>query len=404
MAGGVSVHDASAAATGYLYQFEWALLQAARSYPDHPERRLSVEKLDDIGWEDEGGPTDLSQVKHHGGHASLTDFQDDVWRTFGAWLDHGPPEASDGPRLTLVTTAVAAAGSAMELLRASEAGEGLTPAVVQALDVLEGVAGSSGSKATEVTRRRFLGLRREQRELFLARVRVLDGALPALDVRAELVRALGHAKPRASGRFVDSLLGWWGGVVLDLLQKRAPWVLVLDVHERISGLRDEYGPESLPTTVQEQDVEALAAGGRDLLLAHQLAWVGASPRYVELALLDFYRAYEQRTHWVEEELVGGWELDLFERRLREEWERAFEAMSSRLPVGSTEQERAAAGLALVDRLMQSTAVLLRQRYQEGFLARGTRHALAGHGQRDARIGWHPDFRVRVEQVLLGRPA
>ncbi|MEJ5867663.1 ABC-three component system protein [Pseudokineococcus sp. 5B2Z-1] len=401
---GASTHDASAAATGYLYQFQWALLQAVRAYPDQPDRRLSLEKLDDVGWEDETHPTDLTQVKHHGGTTALTDHQDDVWRTIASWLDHGPPEAPGAPRLTLVTTAVASPGSAMALLRASDAGEGYTPAVEQALGRLERVAGESRSQVTAAARERFLGLRREQRELLMARVRVLDGALPVQNMREELIRALGHAVPTAVDSFLDSLLGWWGGVVLDLLQKRTPWVRVLDVHERVSGLLQDYGPDSLPTTVHEADVRELASAGGGQLLAQQLSWVGASPRYVELALIDFYRAYEQRTRWVEDELVGRWELDLFEERLREEWERAFEATVSRLPAGSTEQERSAAGFALADQLLQSASVLLRSRYHDGFLARGTRHALANHRSDDSRIGWHPDFRSRVEQVLLGSPA
>lgn len=39
-------HGAAAAALGYLYQFDWALVEVLEAYPEHADRRLSIEKLD----------------------------------------------------------------------------------------------------------------------------------------------------------------------------------------------------------------------------------------------------------------------------------------------------------------------------------------------------------------------
>ncbi len=48
-------------------------------------------------------------------------------------------------------------------------------------------------------------------------------------------------------------------------------------------------------------------------------------------------------------------------------------------------------------LLDATAVRVRARYDDAFFARGKRHELADAGH----IGWHMDFKDRVEALLLG---
>ena len=49
-------HEASAAATGYLFQCRCALFAGLRAIPDSPRLQLSVEKFDDVAFEANGEP------------------------------------------------------------------------------------------------------------------------------------------------------------------------------------------------------------------------------------------------------------------------------------------------------------------------------------------------------------
>src|ERR1700689_3302834 len=112
----VTDFSAQESALGYLYQARhalWLLL-------DGPEERETVlETLDDIVFEQEGVASDLLQTKHHTVVANLTDASPELWKTLRIWSTHVRDGTVTVPRttLTLITTAIAPAGSIASLLR-----------------------------------------------------------------------------------------------------------------------------------------------------------------------------------------------------------------------------------------------------------------------------------------------
>ncbi|MFC8920782.1 hypothetical protein ACFT5C_34135 [Streptomyces sp. NPDC057116] len=109
-----SAHEASASALGYLFQAQLALLELLRGQEERPDGAISLELHDDVAWEEGGRPVDLLQIKHHiRGVRTLSDKDDDVWRTIQSWMDTHQPGDKDGPTLTLVTTQQARPGTAM---------------------------------------------------------------------------------------------------------------------------------------------------------------------------------------------------------------------------------------------------------------------------------------------------
>jgi hypothetical protein len=52
-------HDASASATGYLFQCRYALLLGLKATIDTPNVEISIEKFDDIAFESGGDPSSL---------------------------------------------------------------------------------------------------------------------------------------------------------------------------------------------------------------------------------------------------------------------------------------------------------------------------------------------------------
>ena len=114
------MHEASASATGYLFQCRYALLAGLRAIPDAPELDISIEKLDDVAFESVGEPRQLIQTKHHIGKiGNLTDASVDLWKTLLIWSKRAATDVNSlfRVRFVLLTTASAPDGSAASFMR-----------------------------------------------------------------------------------------------------------------------------------------------------------------------------------------------------------------------------------------------------------------------------------------------
>ena len=361
--------------------------------PDRPDATLTLEMHDDVAWEENGTPTELLQTKHHQQTArTLGDSGDDMWRSLLVWLQTASPGDPDGPLMHLVSTDVAAAGSAAFALRAGTRDE---PA---ALARLAGAAVNSASAATEKARSRFLALGEAGQRVFLARITVVDGAPHLEDVDARARRVLAWALPKShEDLFMHMLWGWWDGQAIGVLRGLRGGISVPEVYQKISDLRDQFTQDRLPTLVELGDIDAaeLSAAYAGHPFVHQLGWVNWPPVNLQKAVIDYFRAYTQTARWVSEDLIGLDELQRFEEELVDEWEREFEFMRIDLGESGTEADKQRAGAKLLRQLLDAAAVRVRARYDDAFFARGKRHELADMG----RVGWHADFEARLRDIL-----
>jgi hypothetical protein len=386
-------HNASASAVGYLYQVYWCLVELLESAPIKPDQAISLETHDDVAWEESGSPVELLQAKHHVGVSTgLGDKDTDIWKTLLVWMNTAQPADPQGPALVLVTTSVAQPGTAAHALRTDV--RDTTTAVIK----LTEAARSSSAENTKKARERFLTLTDAERQIFLARVVVADGAPTADDLDEKLARVLWHALPRSNqDLFLSMVWRWWAAVALDMLRGRRAVMSVGEAHAAISHLRDQFAEDNLPTTVELADIDesyVIAVHGEDVFV-HQMRWVAYNETNLRRAIVDYYRAVTQATKWLTEDLIGMHELGKFEDNLRDEWARVFADMVEDLGPDADEASKIAAGKELLRRLRDSTSVNVRPRYNEPFFARGRRHVMANVGT----IGWHPDFQSRLEHLL-----
>jgi hypothetical protein len=349
-------------------------------------------RSDDIQFDD---PLELVQVKHHLGETiSLTDASVDLWRSLAVWMDALEHAVEPPALLVLATTARAAAGSAAAAL---------TPTDRQpdtALVRLEEVASSSTNEQTSEARSRFLALNPDRRRALVDRITVLDETVRIDSFDEALADELFHVLPRdREESFLDRLKGWWIRTAAALLARRLTAITPADVRAYVDDLRDQFTPDNLPTDLDLEDFdEASADGYRDRRFVRQLNFIAASAHQLLLAIRDYHRAYTQRSRWLREDLVGIQELDRFERRLRDEWEHAFEHMVRELPAGASEEDKQRAGRALLHAVGERSQARVRPLFHEGFLTRGSLHGLADDTDQD--VGWHPEFRRLLEELLL----
>jgi len=386
-------HNAASSALGYLYQSQWPLLELLRRSEERPDWAITVELYDDVAWEHGGTATELLQLKHHLRTVrGLGDKDVDVWRTIKAWMDTQDVSDPEGPTLTVVTTQTAAADSAVAALRPQERN------VMRALELLEAAAAESTAEVSAGWRRRFLDLDPAARAIFVGRIYVLDAAPAIGDLDAAVRRVLRWALPRGhEDIFMELMWAWWHGKVVEMLQGQRRHVNAVDVALKVDELRDQFSRGNLPTLVQPEHFDpAEEAAYLDRCFVQQLRWVGMPARLIQIAIIDYYRAYVQTARWIDDDLIGLDELETFEARLRDEWEREYEWMVADLPPDADDEAKRRAGLRLLRETLDRTGIRVRERYDEAFFCRGKHHELADTG----RVGWHPDFADRVEAMLL----
>jgi hypothetical protein len=171
--GDANIHEASASATGYLFQCRCALLAGLRAIPESPQLAISIEKFDDIAFEADGEAIELIQTKHHiGKKGNLSDASVDLWKTLLIWsnLVAKDVEAPFRLRFVLLTTAAAPHGSAASYLRLRDRNE------AEADKLLLRCAAQSKSKENAEAYAAYKSLPEDLRLSLLRAVMVLDSS------------------------------------------------------------------------------------------------------------------------------------------------------------------------------------------------------------------------------------
>lgn len=381
-----NAHEASASVTGYLYQCRYALLKGLEATLDSPEIRISIEKFDDIAFEVNGLPIHLIQTKHHKAKTgNLTDSSADLWKTLLIWIksiaiDRG---GFSRTRHFLITTGLAPANSASFLLRTESRNE------AQADVLLLTTANSSKNRALQEAFNAYKDLPEEARLALLRSLYVLDGSPSITDVKEDIYRQLHRAVGREHIEiFTERLEGWWFDQVISMLSSNeADSIPVMAIESRIDELREEFRRSSLPVDFRSSSPPQEVIAQLDSRpFVHQLRKINLGSTRIEYAIRDYYRASEQRSKWVREELLMNDELKTFEQALIEAWQPRFAAQQDDLLPDSDETDRIRSGRDLFTWAEQHACFPLRS-LRERFLTHGSYHILANRYV----VGWHPDF-------------
>ena len=392
-------HSAAGSAAGYLYQCQAALIELLRRGWEEPDLVLFLEALDDV--EIQGGDArEALQIKHHtGGSGSVTDASVDLWRTLAVWLDILPGlAAGEQPSFTLLTTGQAPDGSAASLLRADGARD-----ETAALGMLETAAATSSNQQTQAARKRFTQLPPNERMRLVQAIEVRDEQPPISDFYKELERELKNVfRPQHRDDFLGALEGWWFRQCRRLLTDRTPGVTGRDLTNYIARLRDGFTEDNLPPPLDPANLtETELANYSKRSFVRQLEWIAYANEQIVTAIHDFYNAEAERSRWLRTGLLAIGDLEDYERRLVETWQRAFQDMVRELEEHvDAETAKQHAGRVLLQQLRTQDRVRIRPKYSEEMITHGTLHELADRPRPYRRqIGWHPDFEERLEALL-----
>ncbi len=383
-------------ALGYLYQVRAALLWSLQKLREDESFQVSIEVLDDVAFESNvGEPSTFLQTKHHANRlAALTDSCSDLWKTLRVWIEgtiagNIPANAA----LQLITTGTAPANSAANKLKS------FNRDAIGARALLDVIARTSTSKANDSAYRAYESLSAPQRLAILERVVVIDAAPTIGDIDQELRTVVFWAVDRVNQTpFLDRLEGWWFRRVIDqLIADPSARIGSIEIESEMSDLRDQFRQDSLPIDGDLLDFElddATSEAHVNYRFVKQLDVIEAGKRRIASAIRDYYRAYEQRSRWVREDLVVQLDLKRYEKRLFEEWETVFDAVCDEVGLDATDAQRKKAARSILQ-WAERASIPIRPGVTEPFLCRGSLHMIADEG----RIGWHPDFRAMLSTVL-----
>lgn len=394
----LSQFSASDSALGYLYQARLALLWSLKRLKDSSDFVVSLETIDDVTFESNGQPDELLQTKHHLTRpAALTDASPDLWKSLRVWFEGTASKIIPSQtQLCLATTSTAGAGSAAaKLLQADRD-------VDAALAALQATAQTSNSQDNAAAYAAFLAIPLNERRAILERVVILDRTPTIVDLNDQLKAEVFWATER---RFQDAFLqyleGWWfRRVVTQLAQINAgDKILGAELESQMSDFREQFKQDALPIAddlLNFSPDDAAIAAHEDSIFVRQLGLVKAGKQRVTAAVRDYYRAFEQRSRWLRHDLLMVGDLEIYEKRLTEEWQLVFEAMRDELGAAAADTAKEAAARKVLE-WAERTTIPIRPSVTEPFVTRGSFHILAD----DLRIGWHAEFQQRLQHLLGG---
>lgn len=382
---------------GYVYQIRFAL---AHLMKQDESQALLIEADDDVELRDVEGKKTLISLKHKQVGETVGTLSTDFWKSVRIWLDR---YIRDGNlacdhAYCMVTTARVGPTS---LLRYFLAGAGAKPADFAKQLVAE-LQGSRAALSAQIDTT-FSSLTSAQIDDFLARIVIADSSLRIMELDtafAPLLRSVA-AKFRVDVR--ERMEGWWLREAIELIQGERKPITGAEVWAKFAQVNSEYYDERLPITFDDaypdQEIDAMKDTRQ---FVEQLRAIGMSSDSLEMAILDFYRAFSQRAHWTRVNALVGGEIRKFEQRLIEEWKRARGWAMVKAP--RNEAEFQAAGRQLYDWAEnQSKGLQIRKDVTEDFVRRGSFHILADEKPLP-RVHWHPQFLERLKAATSKVPA
>lgn len=379
---------------GYIFQPRFALLKVLALPEDCV---VYIARNDDVEFVETDGRISLASLKHKAPGDRLSDLSTDFWKSVRIWLAHYKSigRATANARFLLFSTAVISPGSFLAQFVDTDA-----DGDARAKDASNALA-TSQSKEIAKVKSDLADLSAEEASDFYARITIFPDT-PRIDDIPELInRRLITVRRQSRQDLFERLEGWWLNQIIEVLtSKRTEPIKVQEVTDKLALLADEYKVDNLPITFGDSLPESGVDAHNDpRLFVEQLRTLNLSAERIRFAIIDYYRAFEQRSSWARASLLVSNEIEKYEDKLVDEWARYREFICENITDESAEDACIQAGRELYKWAEQSTGQLrIRERVAEPYVIRGTFHILA-NGSPRPRVHWHPRFLQRLAEIF-----
>lgn len=383
---------------GYIYQPRFALLKILQ-LPE--EFSILIEMEDDIEFADEDGNKTLGSLKHKALGDRLTDLSVDFWKSVRIWLvryEQDDRIESSHQFYLFTTSEVSSDSFLVNFLPTNQSSPH------EKLELVELALSKTNSKTINPIKDEFEKLSEEEQKDFLSRIVIFDKSPRIDDVPTKIMNQ--HMRTIRSGfrEYVfEQLEGWWNNEVLKLLTgQRTSEIFGHEVSDKLASIADQYKTDNLPINYRGKKPDSEADPENDQrIFVIQLREIGIGSNRIQNAIYDYYRAFEQRSSWVRENVLVNLEMEDFEDRLTEEWGRYRDVVFECIDEKSSENTMRELGKELYKWAEFNTNhIKIRERVSEPYVVRGNFHILANH-RPTPRVYWHPRFLEKLEDILQG---
>jgi hypothetical protein len=395
-------YSASEQGLGYIYQPRLALLRLL----ELPENTaVFLEKDDDLDFVDNDGSKSLASLKHKATGNRLTDLATDFWKSVRIWLARYKRDgrSASNLRFFLFTTGTV---SDTSFLKGFLPGQNVTGEETKTLaEQAEETLSRSKSDFIGDIASVFNELTSIEKQDFLERIQIFDGS-PRIDDIPSIIqeRHLRIIRREHRNDLFQRLEGWWNDEVIEQLTgNREDGIFGFEVSDKLSALSEEYKWDNLPITFRTKTPNGDIDTENDpRTFVVQLREIGISSNRIRNAILDYYRAFEQRSEWARKNLLVTGEIEDYEDRLVDEWSRYRDVVYEDLDDNTAEEVLTRAGKELYKWADQQSgnieSLRIRARVTEPYVTRGSFHILAD-ATPEPRVYWHPQFLDRLGKVL-----
>ncbi|MER9030813.1 ABC-three component system protein [Mesorhizobium sp. M0674] len=356
-----------------------------------------IERNDDVEFVSTDAGISLASLKHKASGERLSDLSIDFWKSVRIWLAHYKATGMGGSdaRFLLFSTASVSSNSFLNLFVGGHVDDDArAEAAARALALSE-------SREIAKVRAELDDLTAEEARDFYGRITIFPTAPRINEIPMLVDQRLRTIRREFRVALFERLEGWWTDVVIKLLSgERKEPIKVQEVSDKLAALADEYRADNLPITFRNRHPDGKVDAANDSrVFVEQLRVLELPAGRIQNAILDYYRAFEQRSSWARENLLVSGEVEEYEDRLVEEWahfrEIAFETIVDDSPAGAC----IAAGKELYRWAeMETESLRIRERVTEPYVVRGAFHILANSSP-SPRVYWHPRFMQRLAQLL-----
>ena len=381
---------------GYTYQARFALLHLLR-LPE--ETAVLIEADDDLDFVDASGAKTLASLKHKEPGDRLTDLSVDFWKSVNIWLTRYKRDgrAMSPLRFFLFTTSAVGEDSFLAVFARDSVRND------EVVTLADAVLNNTSSKVILPIKKSFDELSAEEKKDFLGRISIIDKTPRIQDVPATIVdQHMRTIRPEHRLHVYERLEGWWNDRTVRMLTgEQTTEVYSREISDKLAVIADEYKTDNLPITFRGKFPEdAIDPENDPRLFVEQLRALNLKPERIQNAILDYFRAFEQRSSWARQHVLLDGEVDEYEERLVEEWGRYRDVVFESLEETTAESVMIDLGRALYTWAEINTDHLrIRDRVSEPYVVRGSFHILA-NGRPEPRVYWHPLFLDRLRKTLL----
>lgn len=376
---------------GYIYQMRYALLYLMGLDEGYA---LQIEADDDVQVADAAGKDTLVSLKHKQAGQTVGTLSLDFWKSVRIWLERyakAGKVASDHAYCMVTTARVGSTSELRHFLAGGKRPAGFAQKLIQELEL-------SKSALIGEIKVSFKALTSTEQDDFLARIVIADESPRITDLGAEINKKLRFVRPAHRDGVRERLEGWWNEQAIDLTAQGRHSISGLELTEKVASINDEYTSTNLPIEFLDMTPPSGVHPSKDnRQFVKQLRAIGVKTEFLEGAILDFYRAFEQRSSWARTQVLVGGEVAAFEKRLVSEWNRVKAHIE--IEDENSEQHLQKAGRALYRWAeLQTNHLRIRDRVTEPYVTRGSFHLLANRSP-EPSVYWHPKFLERLKLTL-----